>query len=103
MHPPCSASITRFLKLKDVDAKSRAPPPVLVLHGRHGGCIGDLASYDAFTLGGPYRSVNHRAPRECNPRREPQCDRRGGAARLSAHDVDLLRLAAHPRPQRRQH
>ena len=27
---------------------------MLVLHGRYGGCIGDLAAYDAFTLGGPY-------------------------------------------------
>ena len=34
--------------------EKEAPPPVLVLHGRYGGCIGDLAAYDAFTLGGPY-------------------------------------------------
>jgi outer membrane protein assembly factor BamA len=27
---------------------------VLVLHGRFGNCIGNLASYDAFTLGGPH-------------------------------------------------
>lgn len=35
-------------------------PPTLVLHGRVGNCIGDLASYDAFCLGGPYsvRGVN---------------------------------------------
>jgi outer membrane protein assembly factor BamA len=27
---------------------------VLVLHGHYAGCVGDLPSYDAFTLGGPY-------------------------------------------------
>jgi outer membrane protein assembly factor BamA len=26
----------------------------LVLHGHFAGCVGDLSSYDAFTLGGPY-------------------------------------------------
>ncbi|RHN53835.1 putative chloroplast envelope protein translocase, IAP75 [Medicago truncatula] len=32
----------------------KPPPPVLVLHDRYGGCVGDLPIYDAFTLGGPY-------------------------------------------------
>ncbi|KAJ6944912.1 hypothetical protein NC651_000062 [Populus alba x Populus x berolinensis] len=32
----------------------KTPPPVLVLNGHYGGCVGDLPSYDAFTLGGPY-------------------------------------------------
>lgn len=45
---------THFLQLKKVDEESKAPPAVLVLHGRYGGCVGDLAAYDAFTLGGPY-------------------------------------------------
>lgn len=49
-----TASCTRFLPLRDVPKRSAAPPPVLVLHARYGGCLGSLASYDAFTLGGPY-------------------------------------------------
>jgi len=49
-----TASSTRFIQLRDVPRKSAAPPPVLVLHARYGGCIGNLASYDAFTLGGPH-------------------------------------------------
>lgn len=55
---PCynrhSASLTRFIQLRGVPKKSAMPPPVLVLHARYGGCVGSLASYDAFTLGGPY-------------------------------------------------
>jgi IAP75 family protein translocase len=49
-----TASCTRFIQLRPVPKKSAAPPPVLVLHARYGGCVGSLASYDAFTLGGPY-------------------------------------------------
>lgn len=46
---------THFLQLKQVEeGGKKAPPAVLVLHGRYGGCVGDLAAYDAFTLGGPY-------------------------------------------------
>lgn len=45
---------TSFFQLKKEEDKKNAPPPVLVLHGRYGGCVGDLAAYDAFTLGGPY-------------------------------------------------
>jgi hypothetical protein len=29
-------------------------PNTLVLHARAGNCVGDLASYDFFSLGGPY-------------------------------------------------
>ncbi|KAK4440894.1 protein TOC75-3, chloroplastic [Sesamum alatum] len=48
-------SVTRFLQLKQVEeGAGKPPPPVLVLHGQFGGCVGDLPSYDAFTLGGPY-------------------------------------------------
>ncbi|KAK4483101.1 hypothetical protein RD792_010278 [Penstemon davidsonii] len=48
-------TVTRFLQLKQVEeGAGKAPPPVLVLHGHYGGCVGDLPSYDAFTLGGPY-------------------------------------------------
>ena len=36
------------------------PPPVLVLHGRYGGSVGDLAAYDLFTLGGPHSVLLHR-------------------------------------------
>ncbi|KAL6523354.1 putative translocon at the outer envelope membrane of chloroplasts 75-III [Orobanche gracilis] len=48
-------TITRFFQLKQVEeGAGKPPPPVLVLHGHYGGCVGDLPSYDAFTLGGPY-------------------------------------------------
>ncbi|CAN4100988.1 unnamed protein product [Withania somnifera] len=48
-------TITRFIQLKPVEeGAGKPPPPVLVLHGHYGGCVGDLPSYDAFTLGGPY-------------------------------------------------
>ncbi|KAL4323724.1 hypothetical protein GQ457_11G019550 [Hibiscus cannabinus] len=48
-------TITRFLQLKQVEeGAGKSPPPVLVLHGHYGGCVGDLPSYDAFTLGGPF-------------------------------------------------
>ncbi|KAI3989876.1 hypothetical protein MKX01_040846 [Papaver californicum] len=48
-------TLTRFIQLKKVEeGAGKPPPPVLVLHGHYGGCIGDLPSYDAFTLGGPY-------------------------------------------------
>ncbi|GAB2285813.1 Putative translocon at the outer envelope membrane of chloroplasts 75-III [Dionaea muscipula] len=48
-------TITKFIPLRKV-AKTAgdSPPPVLVLHGHYGGCVGDLPSYDAFVLGGPY-------------------------------------------------
>ncbi|KAK1394219.1 Translocon at the outer envelope membrane of chloroplasts 75-III [Heracleum sosnowskyi] len=46
---------TKFLQLKAVEeGAGKPPPPVLVLHGNYGGCVGDLPSYEAFTLGGPY-------------------------------------------------
>lgn len=48
-------TVTKFLQLKQVEEGSgKPPPPVLVLHGHYGGCVGDLPSYDAFTIGGPY-------------------------------------------------
>ncbi|CAL0332496.1 unnamed protein product [Lupinus luteus] len=48
-------TLTRFLQLMKVEeGAGKSPPPVLVLHGHYGGCVGDLPSYDAFTLGGPY-------------------------------------------------
>ncbi|KAI5413480.1 Protein toc75 [Lathyrus oleraceus] len=48
-------TLTRFFQLMSVEeGDGKSPPPVLVLHGRHGGCFGDLPSYDAFALGGPY-------------------------------------------------
>ncbi|GFZ01437.1 translocon at the outer envelope membrane of chloroplasts 75-III [Actinidia rufa] len=48
-------TLTRFIQLKQVEeGAGKPPPPVLVLHGHYGGCVGDLPSYDAFTLGGPY-------------------------------------------------
>lgn len=48
-------TVTKFFQLKQVEeGAGKSPPPVLVLHGHYGGCVGDLPSYDAFTLGGPY-------------------------------------------------
>ncbi|KAF5470518.1 hypothetical protein F2P56_011024 [Juglans regia] len=48
-------TLTRFFQLREVEeGAGQPPPPVLVLHGHYGGCVGDLPSYDAFTLGGPY-------------------------------------------------
>ncbi|BDA41547.1 Protein TOC75, chloroplastic [Coccomyxa sp. Obi] len=49
-----TASMTRFLKLRDPPASSSAPPTMLVLHARAGNALGDMASYDYFTLGGPF-------------------------------------------------
>ncbi|KAG6535271.1 protein TOC75-3, chloroplastic-like [Zingiber officinale] len=48
-------SSTRFIQLRSVEeGAGKLPPPILVMHGHYGGCVGDLPSYDAFTLGGPY-------------------------------------------------
>ncbi|XP_057548455.1 protein TOC75-3, chloroplastic-like [Amaranthus tricolor] len=48
-------TLTKFLQLMQVEeGAGKPPPPVLVLHGHYGGCVGDLPSYEAFTLGGPY-------------------------------------------------
>jgi len=58
-----TASLTRFLQLREPPRGSRKPPPVLVAHGRGGAALGDLASYDYFTLGGPYSARPHAAPR----------------------------------------
>ena len=50
----CTGSATRFIKLRNMPETSRSPPPVLVLHARAGTAVGDMASYDYFTLGGPF-------------------------------------------------
>jgi len=49
------------------EGAGKPPPPVLVLHDRYGGCVGDLPSYDAFTLGGPYsvRGYSMGEPETC--------------------------------------
>ncbi|CAI5515159.1 unnamed protein product [Closterium sp. Naga37s-1] len=65
-------SCTRFLPLetvyyalfpspaRELRLRRRPPPPArsapctLVLHGRHGACVGDLAAVDAFQLGGAH-------------------------------------------------
>ncbi|KAJ9504829.1 hypothetical protein QJQ45_005429 [Haematococcus lacustris] len=63
-HDPDAASAAvrrRFMQIpllsplsdEDVWAKRKAPN-TLVLHARAGNCIGDMASYDYFSLGGPY-------------------------------------------------
>lgn len=65
-----TAAYTRFMQLPgaprltddDVWVRRRAPN-TLVLHARAGNCIGDMAAYDYFALGGPY-SVRGYAPGE---------------------------------------
>jgi len=48
-------SVTKFIKLNNQEKGAGKPPPaVLALHGRYAGCVGDLPSYDAFALRGPY-------------------------------------------------
>nr|CAB3489618.1 unnamed protein product [Digitaria exilis] len=48
-------SVTKFINLNEQKKGPGKPPPaVLALHGRYAGCVGDLPSYDAFALGGPY-------------------------------------------------
>ncbi|KAJ0266732.1 hypothetical protein HA466_0006790 [Hirschfeldia incana] len=48
-------SLTKFIPLKRVvEGYGKPQPPVLVLHGHYGGCVGDLPSYEAFAIGGPH-------------------------------------------------
>ena len=48
-------TLTKFINLNNQEKGVGKPlPAVLVLHGHYAGCVGDLPSYDAFTLGGPY-------------------------------------------------
>jgi len=43
------------MQLQEEDRQdSEKPPLVGVVYDHYGGCIGELASYDAFTLGAPY-------------------------------------------------
>jgi outer membrane protein assembly factor BamA len=63
-----TAAYTHFMQIPflqqlsddDVWVKRKAPN-TLVLHARAGNCIGDMASYDYFALGGPYsvRGYSH--------------------------------------------
>ena len=48
-----SLSCTRFIQLASPPKRSEMPPPVLVLHGKVSNAVGDLPTYDAYTLGGP--------------------------------------------------
>lgn len=50
----CTGSATRFIKLRNAPETSRSPPLTLVVHARAGTAVGDMASYDYFTLGGPF-------------------------------------------------
>jgi outer membrane protein assembly factor BamA len=48
-----TASMTRFIPItKQMVGSNR--PVSLVVHGKIGNCIGDLASFEYFTLGGPF-------------------------------------------------
>ncbi|TKY67376.1 TOC75 protein [Spatholobus suberectus] len=54
-------TVTQFIQLRSVEeGAGKPPPPVLVLHGHCGGYIGDLPSYDAFTLANPYTVKGYR-------------------------------------------
>jgi hypothetical protein len=63
-------ALTRFMQIPglprltddDVWVRRRAPN-TLVLHGKVGNCVGDMAAYDYFALGGPY-SVRGYSPGE---------------------------------------
>jgi outer membrane protein assembly factor BamA len=46
--------MTRFLKLTTPSSSSNLAPLTLVLHAKHGNCIGPLGSYDYHVLGGPH-------------------------------------------------
>lgn len=74
----------------------RKAPNTLVLHGRAGNCVGDMASYDYFTLGGPY-SVRGYSPGELGACRWVQhmhsCHLSGQCAVPGC--VQLLLLALH--------
>jgi hypothetical protein len=59
-----AAQLPGLKQLTDDDVwLRRKAPNTLVLHGRVGNCIGEMASYDYFTLGGPY-SVRGYSPGE---------------------------------------
>ncbi|ONL96507.1 Protein TOC75-3 chloroplastic [Zea mays] len=48
-------TLTKFINLNKQEKGAGKPlPAVLVLHSHYAGCVGDLPSYDAFALGGPY-------------------------------------------------
>jgi outer membrane protein assembly factor BamA len=61
---PVPPQLPGLQQLTDDDVwLKRKAPNTLVLHGRAGNCVGDMASYDYFTLGGPY-SVRGYSPGE---------------------------------------
>ena len=49
-----TAECTRFIQLRQESQKTSRPPPVAVVHAKGGHVLGNLAAYDAFTLGGPH-------------------------------------------------
>merc|ERR1712224_96463 len=49
------ASITHILPLSRLPVNKSAPA-TLILHGKFGDCIGNVAPYDFFTMGGPSSS-----------------------------------------------
>merc|ERR1712216_33693 len=49
-----TASMTRFIPVNPFIMFGKSIPASLVLHGKFGNSIGDIASYDYFTLGGPF-------------------------------------------------
>ena len=76
-----TAALTRFIKLRDPPPGSASPAPTLVLHTRGGHALGDMASYDYFTLGGPFSVRTTALPRvhldiSCHRRRAVASDRK---------------------------
>ncbi|DBA96635.1 hypothetical protein WJX77_012422 [Trebouxia sp. C0004] len=90
-----SVSLTRFIQVfpkKFLRPGSKAPPPVLVLHSRYAGCIGDLASYDLYTLGGPYSVRGFNVGELASARRvfEGAVELRVPVPRLNTHAYGFL-------------
>ncbi|KAF5842636.1 75 kDa chloroplast membrane translocon [Dunaliella salina] len=61
LYNKCQATFTKFMQMpflpkltEDNVWVDRKAPNTLVAHARAGNCIGDMGSYDYFSLGGPY-------------------------------------------------
>lgn len=88
-------SITRFLMLRKPGRHSEMPPPVLVLHAKAGNVIGDLTSYDTFTLGGPYsvRGYNVGELAACRRFVEGAVELRVPVPKLNTHAYGFYEMA----------
>lgn len=76
-------AMTRFLPL---GSATMHPPPVVVLHTRYGGCIGDVPSYRSFTSGGPYSLRGHNTGELANHSRFLEVS---GELRVPVHQLEV--------------